>query len=56
MPKSLIVYATRTGETKKIGDLIAEGIRLSGTEAAVVNINDIKSEKDLQPNVTSYIR
>lgn len=48
MPKSLIVYATRTGETKKIGDLIAEGIRLSGTEAAVVNINDIKSEKDLQ--------
>ncbi len=48
MPKSLVVYATRTGETKKIAELIAEGIRLSGAEAAVVNINDIKSEKDLQ--------
>jgi flavorubredoxin len=48
MPKSLVVYATRTGETKKIAELIAEGIRLSGAEAAVANINDIKSEKDLQ--------
>ncbi|MDM8552185.1 flavodoxin domain-containing protein [Desulfobacterales bacterium HSG2] len=45
MAKVLIVYTTRTGETKRIAELIAEGIRLSATEANVVNVNDIK---DLQ--------
>jgi len=48
MAKTLVVYATRTGETQKIGELIAEGIRFSGHEAMVSSINDIKSEKDLQ--------
>jgi flavorubredoxin len=48
MAKVLIVYATRTGQTKKIGELIAEGIRLSGHEANVVKANDIKKETDLQ--------
>ncbi|MEA1949431.1 MAG: hypothetical protein U9N83_19290 [Thermodesulfobacteriota bacterium] len=33
MAKALIVCATRTGETIKIGELIAEGIRFSGHEA-----------------------
>ena len=47
MAKALIVYVSRTGETKKIGELIAEGIRFSGHEAAVVKFADIKSEKDL---------
>jgi flavorubredoxin len=47
MGKALIVCATRTGETKKIGELIAEGIRFSGHEALVVNANEIKKEGDL---------
>ncbi len=47
MPKALIVYATRTGETQKIADLIAEGIRFSGHEAEVVDVKNIKSEADL---------
>ena len=47
MPKVLIVYATRAGETRKIADLIAEGIRFSGIEAVVVDVKDIKTEKDL---------
>jgi flavorubredoxin len=47
MAKALIVYATRTGETKKIGDLIAEGIRFSGHEANVVKVTEIKKEEDL---------
>ena len=33
MPKALVVHATRTNETKKIAELIAEGIRFSGNEA-----------------------
>ncbi|MFO7713772.1 flavodoxin domain-containing protein [Desulfosarcina sp.] len=48
MAKTLIVYATRTGETEKIGNLIAEGIRFSGHEAEVVNVTTIKKEDDLR--------
>ncbi|MFH2219942.1 MAG: flavodoxin domain-containing protein [Pseudomonadota bacterium] len=48
MAKALIVCATRTGETLKIGDLIAEGIRISGHEATVVKVNVIQKETDLQ--------
>jgi len=48
MSKALIVYATRTGQTKKIGELIAEGIRLSGHEADAVKVNQIEKEADLQ--------
>ncbi len=48
MAKALIVYTTRTGETQQIGDLIAEGIRISGHEATVLSNKDIKKESDLQ--------
>jgi len=48
MAKVLVVCATRTGETLRIGELIAEGIRLSGNEAKVMNVNAIKKETDLQ--------
>jgi len=44
MPKALIVYATRTGETEKIAELIAEGIRFQGAEAEVANVTGIKKE------------
>ena len=47
MSKVLIVYATRAGETRKIADLIAEGIRFSGGEAVVIGVKDVKTEKDL---------
>ena len=48
MAKALIVCATRTGQTLKIGNLIAEGIRLAGHEATVVKVEEIKNETDLQ--------
>jgi flavorubredoxin len=44
----LIVYATRTGQTEKIAELIAEGIRFSGHQADVVKITQIKKEDDLK--------
>jgi len=47
MGKVLIVYATRTGETKKIAELIAEGIRIEGQEAEVKNVTGIKNAADL---------
>lgn len=48
MAKALIVYSTRSGETQKIGELIAEGIRIAGHEAEVVSDKQIKKESDLE--------
>ena len=48
MAKALIVYATRTGETLNIADLIAEGIRFSGHEADVVGVNEVKTKATLK--------
>ena len=48
MAKALVVYNTRTGETKKIAELIAEGIRFGGHEARVESVAQIKKEADLE--------
>jgi flavorubredoxin len=48
MSQALIVYATRTGATEQIAELIAEGIRFTGAEAHIRNANEIKSETDLE--------
>ena len=45
MARALIVYATRTGETERIGELIGEGIRIAGHEAFILSDKDIKSFK-----------
>ena len=47
MAKALVVYTTRSGETKRIGELIAEGMRFSGIDVKVISSNDIKKEADL---------
>ena len=47
MGKTLVVYCTRTGGTKKIGELIAEGIRIEGSEAEIKNVTEVKKEEDL---------
>jgi flavorubredoxin len=48
MPKALIVFATRSGQTQRIAELLAEGIRFTGAEAKVVNANQVAKEEDLQ--------
>ena len=47
MAKALILYASRTGETEQIANLIAEGLRMAGVEAVVKKASDIKNENDL---------
>lgn len=47
MAQTLVVYSTRTGQTKKIAELIAEGIRFGGVEAKVMSVHEIKKESDL---------
>lgn len=48
MGRVLIVYASRSDETKGIAQLIAEGVRISGHEAEVKKTSEIKSEEDLK--------
>jgi flavorubredoxin len=48
MARALVVYCTRTGETRSIAELIAEGIRFEGGEAVVQNVTQIKKESDLE--------
>lgn len=48
MSNVLIVYASRSDETKGIAELIAEGIRISGHEVDVKKASQIKSEDDLK--------
>ncbi len=47
MGSVLIAYSTRSEETKGIADLIAEGVRISGHEAVIKRVSEIKSEEDL---------
>ncbi len=47
MAKVLIVYATRSGGTTNIAELIGEGLRIAGQQANVVSVKDVKSEADL---------
>ncbi len=47
MAKVLIVYTSRSGETEKIAQYIAEGVRFGLAEAILKNAADIKSEEDL---------
>lgn len=47
MSKVLIVFASRTGESEQIADLIGEGVRISGAEAVVKNAKDVKKPEDL---------
>jgi flavorubredoxin len=48
MGKILVVYATRTGETGRMANLIAEGVRMEGSEAVVKDVKEIKTEMDLK--------
>jgi len=45
--KVLIAYFSLSGNTEKMAEYIAEGVRFSGQQVAVKKISDIKSANDL---------
>jgi len=47
MPKVLIAYASLTGNTEKMAQYIAEGVRMSGCQAVMKNIKEIKEAEAL---------
>lgn len=48
MAKALVIFATRTNQTKGIADLVAEGMRLKGCEVTVLNVNEF-DKKGVDP-------
>ena len=48
MKKVLIAYDSRTGNTKKMAEYVAEGVRIAGHEAELQKITALKSEEDLR--------
>jgi len=48
MKKVLVAYVSVTGNTKQMADYIAEGIRISGHDAEVKKVSEIKSDKELR--------
>ena len=47
MPKALVIYASKTGETAEIGNLIAAGIQESGSRVDTVAAESITSDEQL---------
>ena len=47
MKKVLITYFSLSGNTEKMAEYIAEGVRFSGQQAIVKRISDIKNANDL---------
>ena len=48
MNKILVAYVSRTGNTKKMAEFIAEGVRFSGQDPILKKVSEIKNEKDLE--------
>ncbi|BCS98247.1 hypothetical protein DSLASN_38790 [Desulfoluna limicola] len=48
MARALVVYATKNGETRRIGDLIAEGMRFEGVDVVIKQASDIKDNSELE--------
>jgi flavodoxin len=48
MKKVLVSYISRTGNTEKMAEYIAEGIRFTGNAADIRKVAEIKSEKELE--------
>jgi flavorubredoxin len=44
LAKALVVFASRTNQTKRIGELIAEGMRFENVEVTVVNANEVEKK------------
>jgi len=47
MKKALVAYYSRTGQTESMAQYIAEGLRISGCDAELKKISEIKTEKDV---------
>ena len=48
MKNVLVCYLSRTGNTKKMAEFLAEGVRMTGNTAELKKISEVKSGKDFE--------
>ncbi len=48
MSKILIIYYSRSGNTKKMADFILEGVNEEGIEAVIKDVKDVKADELLE--------
>jgi flavorubredoxin len=48
MKNVLVCYLSRTGNTKKMAEFIAEGVRMTGNTVELKKISEVKSGKDFE--------
>jgi flavodoxin len=48
MKKALIAYVSLTGNTEKMAQYIAEGLRISGSQVTVKKVSELKKVEDLE--------
>jgi flavorubredoxin len=47
MSKALVVYASQSGNTKKMAEAIADGLRETGVDVNMMDANDVTGETEL---------
>lgn len=55
MAKALVVFASRTNQTKRIAELIAEGMRFEGIDVTVVNVNEVEKKGIQLDDYDAYV-
>jgi NAD(P)H dehydrogenase (quinone) len=48
MPKALVIYYSRSGNTKKMAGLVSEGIGKEGVEATLKDVNTVEADELLE--------
>ncbi|KPK98209.1 MAG: flavodoxin [Omnitrophica WOR_2 bacterium SM23_72] len=48
MAKAIVIYFSQSGNTKKMADLVAEGIKKEGLEVALKKVKDVKTDELLK--------
>jgi flavorubredoxin len=44
LAKALVVFASRTNQTRRIAELIAEGLRFENVDVTLVNVNEVEKK------------
>ena len=47
MTRALVIYTTRSGNTKAIAESIADGLRACGAEVRIIDANNVTNESDI---------
>jgi len=50
MAEALVIYYSRSGNTRKMAELIAEGIKKEGVEALLKDVKEVKADDLLKPD------